>query len=240
MKVHSPLVFTIFLLVNFYFSTSIGYTVNTNCTYKGTDGKSYDLNSIGYLEFSSPTIANRSYALNLCAALNGNQPCGNLAAYICQVQDGVSNSMALIAKTPTQQTATNGSIIALQYHGSYCNLNPEQVNILFQCGSSDKIVSVYQSNENGNCSPENTFTIETSLFCKKSLLSGGDIFLIIFFCGFGAYFIIGIAIQCFRGKRGVESVPNIDFWKGFGLLIKDGVGFIRKRIFGTTSGYQQI
>ncbi|KAN0037983.1 hypothetical protein ACTA71_000155 [Dictyostelium dimigraforme] len=159
MKVHLPLVFTIFLLVNFCFSTSIGYTVNNDCIYKGIDGKSYDLNSIGYLEFSSPTISNATYALNLCAALNGTQPCGkHQNSYICRVQDGFETSMALTSRTPIP--INKGYIIALQYGGPICGFVDTKVYVLFQCGSSDNIVSVYQSKGNALCSPDNFITIE--------------------------------------------------------------------------------
>ena len=34
-----------------------------------------------------------------------------------------------------------------------------------------------------------------------------------------AYFLIGMAVQFVRGKRGVEVIPNFQFWKAFPLLV---------------------
>lgn len=57
-------------------------------------------------------------------------------------------------------------------------------------------------------------------------LSGGDIFLIIFFVGFALYFAVGIAIcaGCMK-KRGCEMVPNSSFWTGLPSLLWDGIKF---------------
>lgn len=34
-----------------------------------------------------------------------------------------------------------------------------------------------------------------------------------------AYFLLGMAVQFVRGKRGVEVIPNFQFWKAFPLLV---------------------
>jgi cation-dependent mannose-6-phosphate receptor len=58
-------------------------------------------------------------------------------------------------------------------------------------------------------------------------LSGGSVLLIIFFIAFGVYFVGGIAILYFmRGARGLEAIPNIDFWRGLPGLVKDGLIFL--------------
>lgn len=55
-------------------------------------------------------------------------------------------------------------------------------------------------------------------------LSGGSVLLIIFFIAFGVYFVGGIAILYFmRGARGLEAIPNIDFWRGLPGLVKVSV-----------------
>ncbi|KAM9989545.1 hypothetical protein ACTFIY_005592 [Dictyostelium cf. discoideum] len=252
MKILATL-FTILLLVNFCFSTPIRLLDGNNCSFNATDGNIYDLSSIGYLEYNYPAtsaVPNRIIALNLCTALTGTQPCGTnpKPTYICQKDSATSQTgMGLTANTPSQlQPSANDTMVSLQYTGVLCGMNNIKTIVNIECGSDDKITSVTQGTLKSNsCSVQNTIIIQSNLFCPsspKSGLSGGDIFLIIFFCGFGAYFIFGIAIQCYRGKRGAEAVPNVEFWKSFGALIKDGVGFIKSKIFrsAATSGYQAI
>ncbi|XP_023024128.2 cation-dependent mannose-6-phosphate receptor [Leptinotarsa decemlineata] len=58
-------------------------------------------------------------------------------------------------------------------------------------------------------------------------LSGGSVFLIILIVLATVYFIGGALISYFiRGARGVEIVPNIDFWRNLPGLVKDGAIFL--------------
>ncbi|XP_072396066.1 cation-dependent mannose-6-phosphate receptor-like [Diabrotica undecimpunctata] len=58
-------------------------------------------------------------------------------------------------------------------------------------------------------------------------MSGGSIFLLILFIVAGIYFVGGAALLYFiRGARGVEMIPNIDFWRNLPGLVKDGLIFL--------------
>ncbi|XP_066246141.1 uncharacterized protein [Euwallacea similis] len=58
-------------------------------------------------------------------------------------------------------------------------------------------------------------------------LSSGSIFCIMFFVAFFTYFIGGALIMYFiRGARGVEILPNFDFWTSMPGLIKDGLAYL--------------
>ncbi|KAK5582759.1 hypothetical protein RB653_004345 [Dictyostelium firmibasis] len=253
MKILLPLVFAILLLVNLCFSTSVSLVKDTgSCSYLATDGKTYDLSSIGYLEYEATKsiVSSRIYGVNLCAALTGTQPCGGnpKPAYLCQQDSSKSQiGIGIVANSVNLITQPgNTSLISLQYTGTLCGMKNMNTVVNIKCGPSNSIVSAVQDTPKASgCSPTNTIVIQSDIFCpssSKSGLSGGDICLIIFFCGFGAYFIFGVGIQCYRGKRRVEAVPNIEFWKNFGALIKDGVDFIKSKIFRSvaTAGYQQI
>ncbi|EFA08006.1 uncharacterized protein LOC103314060 [Tribolium castaneum] len=62
---------------------------------------------------------------------------------------------------------------------------------------------------------------------EKSGLSTGSVLLLIFFISFGAYFVGGILILYFmRGARGLETIPNVDFWRSLPGLVKDGIIFL--------------
>jgi len=70
----------------------------------------------------------------------------------------------------------------------------------------------------------------------SSGLSGGDIFLILFFCIGFLYVVIGMAYNYkVRELRGIEMVPNVDFWRGLPSLIKDGCVFTWQKITGLCS-----
>jgi len=69
--------------------------------------------------------------------------------------------------------------------------------------------------------------------CGTSAISGGSIFLIIFFSAFALYFLIGIAVMAgVKGQRGKEMVPNVEFWISVPGLIQDGATFTISKIKG--------
>lgn len=73
---------------------------------------------------------------------------------------------------------------------------------------------------------------------KAKKLSAGSVMLIIIFVGIAVYLIAGISINAFaREKRGIEMVPNLEFWKGMPGLIKDGFNFM---ICRNTEKYEPI
>ncbi|XP_066140575.1 uncharacterized protein [Euwallacea fornicatus] len=58
-------------------------------------------------------------------------------------------------------------------------------------------------------------------------LSSGSIFCIMFFVAFSTYFIGGALIMYFiRGARGMEILPNFDFWASIPGLIRDGLIYL--------------
>jgi hypothetical protein len=68
---------------------------------------------------------------------------------------------------------------------------------------------------------------------SKGGLSGGSVFLIIFFVGLVVYFAAGIAFKRIRmHSEGIEMIPNVEFWTSLPGLVRDGVFFIRNKITG--------
>jgi len=69
---------------------------------------------------------------------------------------------------------------------------------------------------------------------------GGCAFLIIFFVGFFVYFAAGFAYN-YKNKelRGVEAIPQVDFWKDLPFLVKDGVLYVKNKVTGN-SGYSAV
>lgn len=60
-----------------------------------------------------------------------------------------------------------------------------------------------------------------------SFLSIGSIILIVFFCVACVYLVAGGLYQRFiLGAKGIEQIPNYEFWKDFGNLQADGCDFV--------------
>ncbi|XP_058448265.1 uncharacterized protein LOC131428370 [Malaya genurostris] len=58
--------------------------------------------------------------------------------------------------------------------------------------------------------------------------SVGQVLLIMFFTGTFTYFLIASIVRfMYFGARGIEVIPNLDFWKDLPGLVRDGVNFLR-------------
>eukprot|EP00695_Tsukubamonas_globosa_P003323 TRINITY_DN573_c0_g1_i1.p1 TRINITY_DN573_c0_g1~~TRINITY_DN573_c0_g1_i1.p1 ORF type:complete len:169 (+),score=46.54 TRINITY_DN573_c0_g1_i1:323-829(+) len=69
-------------------------------------------------------------------------------------------------------------------------------------------------------------------------LSGGSIFDIVFFVSLTLYFGIGYTWRYKKfGLRGVEAIPNIDFWRDLPSLLKDGFRFLQSKM---SRGYTSV
>ncbi|XP_063712397.1 cation-dependent mannose-6-phosphate receptor-like [Symsagittifera roscoffensis] len=66
-------------------------------------------------------------------------------------------------------------------------------------------------------------------------LTGAGIFLIIYFVSIAIYLIAGICYKAlYKGARGMEMIPNTEFWMMVPGLIRDGCLFIYRWIAGKT------
>lgn len=58
--------------------------------------------------------------------------------------------------------------------------------------------------------------------------SMGGVLLILFLIGVFTYFTIGSIVRfMYLGARGIEVIPNLEFWKDLPGLVRDGVRFLR-------------
>lgn len=58
--------------------------------------------------------------------------------------------------------------------------------------------------------------------------STGGVLLILFLIGTFTYFTIGSIVRfMYLGARGIEIIPNLDFWKDLPGLVRDGVRFLQ-------------
>lgn len=58
--------------------------------------------------------------------------------------------------------------------------------------------------------------------------STGGVLLILFLIGTFTYFTIGSIVRfMYLGARGIEVIPNLDFWKDLPGLVRDGIRFLQ-------------
>ncbi|MFY7894646.1 MAG: hypothetical protein ACOVP8_00330 [Phycisphaerales bacterium] len=81
-----------------------------------------------------------------------------------------------------------------------------------------------------------TFTVPTSAVCSPTCtsgpcaatkhphhgLSGGSVFVIIFFVTLAVYLFLGFGVRISKGYRGGDACPNGDFWAALPTLVTDG------------------
>ncbi|KAN0042780.1 hypothetical protein ACTA71_012703 [Dictyostelium dimigraforme] len=108
-------------------------------------------------------------------------------------------------------------------------------------GTQLEVTSMIEPQSEGGVSCQ--LTVNLNIPCQSTFIGGGWIFIIIIFSVAILYIIIGSFVNWkIRHQHGAQIFPNVDFWRNFGSLIKDGVFFIKGKITGTTTtpGYNQI
>ncbi|KAF2076979.1 hypothetical protein CYY_001688 [Polysphondylium violaceum] len=218
------------------------------CVYT-VNHKKLNISSIPTLTFVDK-VNNTGYTLSVCAPLGPKQPCGQMSSdvFSCITKNyNATKSNLNGGSAPEALETVKGYDLSVKYAGgASCNMIKIYSTVNFQCGKTNAISSVtagaWRAIGGEGCFGQYVYVVDSPLFCApKSGLTGGDIFLIIFFCTFGAYFIFGAIFLAIRGNRGADLIPNRGFWASFGSLIKDGACFIKNKITGkSNTTYQQI
>ena len=72
-------------------------------------------------------------------------------------------------------------------------------------------------------------------------ISPGSIMLIFAFCCLSTYLLFGSIYKVRKeDKRGVDALPNIEFWKDLPSLIKEGALFVFRCCGGGASSYSNL
>ena len=128
-----------------------------------------------------------------------------------------------------------------------CSSTTASINVT--CGTGDDHFNLDKENSPPS-SCKWTFTFNSKLVCTfpKSGgtpgsstaghgLSGGSIFLILFFVSAFVYFVGGVLFNKYRrGMSGVEMVPNVGFWRDLPGLVRDGCMFSFNKVRGLCGG----
>lgn len=117
-----------------------------------------------------------------------------------------------------------------KYNNNICNNATRQAHIIFICDKKQnklvlEVVDDYYHTL--NCSL--MFIIRHHSVCNMIAggLSAGTIIFIILLVTFGCYFCFGFFyLRLVKGVKGIEQIPNREFWFKVGNLLADGCGAV--------------
>eukprot|EP00824_Muranothrix_gubernata_P016455 TRINITY_DN34049_c0_g1_i1.p2 TRINITY_DN34049_c0_g1~~TRINITY_DN34049_c0_g1_i1.p2 ORF type:complete len:251 (+),score=48.55 TRINITY_DN34049_c0_g1_i1:32-784(+) len=205
------------------------------------DGVHYDLTparrNTGYYEFHTddPVF---TYFFNVCDYSHLNTTtrtdCGDTippAPLVQIVEEGrceagskCCNLGLLSSQSKFSPLEEEDGITVTYDQGDMCGGSPRTTQVSFVCDSSTdgEVKAVAED----NC--HYTVTFHTKYACSTSgdALSGGWVFIIIVLTLVVLYLVSGIMYRRSRlGVTGWESLPNVEFWRQFPGLVKDGCVF---------------
>jgi len=223
----------------------------TTCTYQYVDTTgtyNFDVSKLkkntGYY---SGTDGSYDYEMNVCDVVNTVAACTSGGALICQFNLGTLNYVATVAswsKSPDavwsiiDPTAPAGGAKQTYKNGDTCIIfgQPRERTAIvnYRCDATVTTPSGFTISEDPTTC---TFTIDmkSKYACAGGGGGGGGgsdsdlggwIFIIILVVIIPVYIIVGCIYKATRqGTTGIESCPNIDFWRDLPHLIKDGFRF---------------
>lgn len=256
---------SLLLLISFFipktFATSICIK-ETPCKCIMSGGEVIDLSSVGtvgrprFYEIQSNVSL---YSYNPCYGFEssdknvyvneGNKPCKNAAACVRIPGDGdgkLPEEHALAIQDTARFVSIDGNAIQLNYTVPG---TPHKLIVKLICDNSTLHHLTIDTSEDAGPSTA-VMSLSSKCACpnqcrsdvvpeEPSGLSTGSKLLIAFFTILLAYFIIGIVWNCFNGAKGIEMVPNLDFWNELPKLIVEGVVFSCS-CFGRKSSYGEV
>jgi len=229
---------------------AMGLCTAWNCTYTDTEGNFYDFTSVNTNKSDSKgqwqqidAKQQNNYYWKLCDPTtdtpSGFTPCLS-NTQVCQ-QPGTPPDKSCGIGPPSITYLANAGGIVMSTQGGYVGCSPQvarsvQLNLLCASanGKPDSSVDIVTESTSG-CQ----YTIKQyfNAACGKKPsppsppknqgggLSGGSVFLIIFFVSLFVYFAGGVGYNYYNGAQGVELIPQVEFWKDLPFLVKDGVMF---------------
>jgi len=232
----------------FAFLATVSASPPCEYTYKSTDGSEYKF-SYSKMKRSSPNYyvgsdMYYSYEMNICDTVGNVPECQSSGAMICQTKLGTTDYVAMIASWTKSPDATWDIIdpndpkagAKLTFvNGDQCYVAgqwiPRTAIVNLRCGTSSS--DTFTINEGAGC----TFNIELTSpnACagggggggsSDDGLSGGSVFMIILVVVVFVYIVGGCIFKTVKqGTSGIESCPNIEFWRDLPGLLKDGFRF---------------
>jgi len=222
------------------------------CTYTEPGGKQFDLSGLNKpTGWYTNATSQYTYELNVCGVVQSSG-CSTANGLLCQYNTAGGSFVSMLAGW---NVVTSGSGNPAKPYGEWGLIdtsNPDAgVFLNFSNGAScymnaknnDRVVLMKFFCQSGGGKPDTfnlvefptcTFTVTyySDAGCPLSSsgsggISGGSVFLIMVAIALPLYILIGCIYKSkAQGTAGMESCPNIEFWRDLPGLIKDGFKFI--------------
>jgi hypothetical protein len=213
----------------------------SQCDTKVTsNGFQYDLSSIQTVSGTDPDkTSGWVYTVNPCKALPMTcDVCQQSASYCQQSRDQRFTFCIGTLASATYNGASDGKSLTITFAAPQTGDPPvvREGKLIITC---DPAAATPQKVDIHDPVDVKSYAIRynSAAACGTSAMSGGTIFLIIFFSAIALYFLVGIAVMAgVKGQRGKEMVPNLEFWVSVPGLIQDGATFTIGKIKGLAGG----
>ncbi|XP_047492649.1 cation-dependent mannose-6-phosphate receptor-like [Penaeus chinensis] len=175
-------------------------------------------------------VNGNKYEFTVCEGVSGQSP------DVGMVMTKSGNKPVVLGKNSRALVSSQDNWLMLTLLGgenytSSCNKEERKAHIMFVCDRHQaelEIHTVEMLNISSSCYL--LFVAGHKSICAptpESGLSGGSIFLIIVLVTFCAYFTFGFFyLRLVRGAKGIEQIPNREFWFSVGNKLADGCGAV--------------
>lgn len=217
------------------------------CTWKAPDGTKYDFSGLTTPTGTAARGKNDDiYSINICGIAQGDSAsstCVSDKAMICMQYawpPPTWNPIARWSNTPASNPPKFSYIDAAKGAAAGVKLTISNGEL----GPTDVIVDVHLICSQGEDEYKadhdqiNHFTVQVT--SKKACgtasgddggLSGGWAFIIFLICVTAVYVIAGCLFKHYKqGTQGLESCPNVDFWRDLPALVKDGCKYSMNKV----------
>eukprot|EP00457_Paulinella_chromatophora_P013937 gb/GEZN01014300.1/.p1 GENE.gb/GEZN01014300.1/~~gb/GEZN01014300.1/.p1 ORF type:complete len:289 (+),score=18.62 gb/GEZN01014300.1/:81-869(+) len=191
------------------------------------------------------------YELNICGVISDGKSCGAAGGSMCQI---ATDGSTIVIASGTSGAAPTYSLIDQRNPQSGLKLSFDneprppavpcfpmglyrKATITLQCVPGAHIPTTpLQVTESSTCNYQ--VILPSKYGCPAPVggwpkfaddeggLSSGSVLLILIIPGAALYFVIGFLYKSkTQGTSGVESIPNIDFWRSLPQLVKEGIRF---------------
>lgn len=208
------------------------------CRCEFENGQGFDIRSVvtkveGYMHTVDPKTSDK-YFFNPCQDIkflpSDGKECSSGDGYsLCRFNNatqhyqklGTTKNSSFFTNEHGQQflvfhlnsTVTSIQLLCLKHDESYLFVNPDEIKLRADNGNNLILFSPYAC----------PVTIE-----EISKPSTGGVLLILFLIGAFTYFTIGSIVRfMYLGARGIEVIPNLEFWKDLPGFVQDGFRYVR-------------
>uniref|UniRef100_A0A6B2EAK1 Putative mannose-6-phosphate receptor n=1 Tax=Phlebotomus kandelakii TaxID=1109342 RepID=A0A6B2EAK1_9DIPT len=235
-------IFTIFLLLH-----TNGYLCEDNpCRHTLANTDLVDLSTLKSHQYVTYAFKNQTYVFSICQdsltlpaqfPVDANNPCtkDSVQGYSLCLYNNTSpvNSSKLAKTTDWKWNESEGNIFLTTASSDSSSQLRIELSCLTSSHEATSTFFVATPPDNQTDGIVKDFHLFSPLACPQKVhhhhgLSTGSVLLIMLLVAFVTYLTIGIVVNFFLlGARGIEVIPNIQFWRNLPGLVIDGVKFLQ-------------